>query len=331
MLLDRDELTSGSTFHSAGLVGQLRGERVADPDDDVLASSSTGRSTAAGWSAAGSASPARPSASRRCCARSPGRRPSACRSSCIEPRARRSALFPLMVTDGVRCASYLATDGYLDPSQLTYALADGRPRGRRADLHPHPRHRHRRRRRAGARRADRVGTDRGRGRRQRGRHVRGRDRPAGRRARPGRPVRARVPGHPAVPRARRAGEHLPTLRDPDLLVYFREEGGGPGDGRLRARTARRGRSTSTRSTASPPDFNGRLLEEDWPRFEEITENSRRRVPAMDDVKVTRLINGPEAFTPDNEFCLGETEVARLLRRRRLLRPRPRRRRAASAR
>ena len=29
---------------------------------------------------------------------------------------------------------------------------------------------------------------------------------------------------------------------------------------------------------------------------------------MDDVKVTRLINGPEAFTPDNEFCLGETEV-----------------------
>ena len=30
-----------------------------------------------------------------------------------------------MVTDGVRCASYLATDGYLDPSMLTYALAAG--------------------------------------------------------------------------------------------------------------------------------------------------------------------------------------------------------------
>jgi 4-methylaminobutanoate oxidase (formaldehyde-forming) len=29
---------------------------------------------------------------------------------------------------------------------------------------------------------------------------------------------------------------------------------------------------------------------------------------MDEIKVTRLINGPEAFTPDNEFCLGETEV-----------------------
>ena len=46
---------------------------------------------------------------------------------------------------------------------------------------------------------------------------------------------------------------------------------------------------------------------------------------MEDVKVTRLINGPEAFTPDNEFCLGESEVARLLRRRRLLRPRAGRR------
>jgi 4-methylaminobutanoate oxidase (formaldehyde-forming) len=60
--------------------------------------------------------------------------------------------------------------------------------------------------------------------------------------------------------------------------------------------------------AIPPDFNGRLLEEDWDRFEEIVANSRMRVPAMEDVRVTRLINGPEGFTPDGEFCLGETEV-----------------------
>ena len=42
---------------------------------------------------------------------------------------------------------------------------------------------------------------------------------------------------------------------------------------------------------------------------------------MDEITVTRLINGPEAFTPDNEFCLGESEVARLLRRGGVLRPR----------
>src|SRR3984957_14494436 len=39
------------------------------------------------------------------------------------------ALFPLMITDGVRCGSYLPTDGYLDPSQLTYALAEGAREG----------------------------------------------------------------------------------------------------------------------------------------------------------------------------------------------------------
>ncbi|MGH2741642.1 MAG: GcvT family protein [Thermoleophilaceae bacterium] len=61
----------------------------------------------------------------------------------------------------------------------------------------------------------------------------------------------------------------------------------------------------------PADFNGHLLEDDWDRFEEIVVNSRRRVPQMEDVQVTRMINGPEAFTPDNEFCLGETEVGGL--------------------
>ena len=41
---------------------------------------------------------------------------------------------------------------------------------------------------------------------------------------------------------------------------------------------------------------------------------------MDEVKITKLINGPEAFTPDNEFCLGESEVRGLLRRRRASAP-----------
>ena len=44
---------------------------------------------------------------------------------------------------------------------------------------------------------------------------------------------------------------------------------------------------------------------------------------MDEVTITRLINGPEAFTPDGEFLLGEIARARVLRRRRLLRPRAR--------
>ncbi len=58
----------------------------------------------------------------------------------------------------------------------------------------------------------------------------------------------------------------------------------------------------------PPDFNGKLLPPDWPRFEEISRGAQRRVPAMADAGVRQVINGPEGFTPDNEFILGPSEV-----------------------
>ena len=142
-------------------------------------------------------------------------------------------LFPLMSTDGVLGAAWLPTDGYIDPSQLTYALADGARRGRLPDLHLDPGDRDRRPRRPGARRADRPRRDRGRGRRQRRRHVRGGDRPDGRRAGAGDPDVAPVPGHPAVPRARARGACRPCAT-PTCLIYYREDGGGLVDGRLRA-------------------------------------------------------------------------------------------------
>ncbi|MEV4090518.1 FAD-dependent oxidoreductase, partial [Nonomuraea fuscirosea] len=101
---------------------------------------------------------------------------------------------------------------------------------------------------------------------------------------------------------------LPTLRDPDLLVYYRQEVQGLVMGGYE-RTCAPWTAGPNAFDAVPPDFNGRLLPEDYPRFEEISDNSRVRVPAMADVGIRKLINGPEAFTPDNEFCLGETEVA----------------------
>jgi len=97
--------------------------------------------------------------------------------------------------------------------------------------------------------------------------------------------------------------HLPTMRDPDNLIYFREEGGGLVMGGYERESA-----PWHPFGGIPPDFNGRLLEEDWDRFEPISLAARMRVPAMEDVGITRLINGPEGFTPDNEFCLGETAV-----------------------
>jgi glycine cleavage system T protein len=95
---------------------------------------------------------------------------------------------------------------------------------------------------------------------------------------------------------------LPTMRDPSLLVYFRGESGGLVMGGYERQPAPWGLD------GIPADFNGRLLEEDWDRFEELMKNAIVRVPELEDAEVLRLVNGPEAFTPDGEFILGPTEV-----------------------
>ena len=95
---------------------------------------------------------------------------------------------------------------------------------------------------------------------------------------------------------------MPTMRDPSLLVYFRPESGGLVMGGYERDPA------PWSLDGIPPDFNGKLLEEDWPRFEPLLENAIRRVPALEEMEVVRLINGPEAFTPDGEFILGPTDV-----------------------
>src|SRR5207249_11055020 len=94
---------------------------------------------------------------------------------------------------------------------------------------------------------------------------------------------------------------LPQLRDPDNLVYFREEVGGLCMGGYERNPA------PWSLDGVPPDFNGKLLAPDLPRFEPIVAGAIRRVPAMDEGRVRRIINGPEAFTPDNEFTLGESD------------------------
>jgi 4-methylaminobutanoate oxidase (formaldehyde-forming) len=308
VLLDRDELTSGSTFHSAGLVGQLRGS--VSLTRMMMDSVALYRTLDCGWVECGGI--------RLAC--TPEREQEVLRQvawaetfglplELLGPEEAQ-ALFPLMVTDGVRRASYLATDGYLDPSQLTFALAAGaRDGGCRIFTHTRV-----------------TGIDVTRG--PLGERVQGVQTEWGPieaeivvnaggmfAAELGRLAGVRVPIVPFAHeylvtqpfRERAADEHLPTLRDPDLLVYFREEGAGLVMGGYERESAPWALDAH-QLDAIPSDFNGQLLEEDWPRFEQIAANSRERVPLMDDVTVTRLINGPEAFTPDNEFCLGETDV-----------------------
>ncbi|WP_051222862.1 GcvT family protein [Conexibacter woesei] len=305
VLLDRDELTSGSTFHSAGLVGQLRSS--VSLTTMMMYSVELYRSLDCGWVECGGI--------RLAC--TPEREEEVHRQVAwartfglpLELISGDEAVerFPLMVGDGVRVASLLPTDGYLDPSQLTYALADGARAGG-VQIYTHTRV-------TGiAVRSGRVvgvATEWGAIECERvviagGMYA----------AELGRLAGVRVPIVPMAHeylvtqpfRDRSEGPwNLPTLRDPDNLIYFREEGAGLVMGGYERDCAPWALDDNLVDRI-PPDFNGRLLEEDWPRFEEIAVASRRRVPAMEDVKVTKLINGPEAFTPDNEFCLGETEV-----------------------
>jgi glycine cleavage system aminomethyltransferase T/glycine/D-amino acid oxidase-like deaminating enzyme len=305
VLVDRAELTSGSTFHSAGLVGQLRGSvsLTRMMMDSVELYRRLG--DACGWIECGGLRLACTPEREQELHRQVGWSRTFGLPLELLSADEAAALFPLMSTDGVRAASYLPTDGYLDPSQLTYALADGaREGGCRIYTHT---------------RVTAIDVDAGR--------VRGVQTEWGPieaevvvnaggmfAAEIGRMAGVRVPVVPFAheylvtqPFRDREDGHLPTLRDPDLLVYYREEGGGLVMGGYERHSA----PWSLRPDgldAIPADFNGILLEEDWDRFEEIAVNSRRRVPAMEDVKVTRLINGPEGFTPDNEFLLGESEV-----------------------
>jgi len=311
VLLDRNQLTSGSTFHSAGLVGQLR----SSVSQTKLMMYSVelyrrlgGGEFDPGWTECGgirlACSPERLEETRR----QAGWAKTFGLPLELISAAEAAELFPLMDTRGVLGASWLPTDGYLDPSQLTYALADGARRG-------------------GCRifTSTRVtGIDVHRGRVQGVRTDKGDIQAdvvvnAGGMyaAEIGRLAGVRIPLIPFAHeylvtqpfRDRNGAEHLPTLRDPDLLIYFREEGGGLVMGGYERNSAPWAlRDGGHGLDDIPPDFNGRLLEEDWDRFEEIVVNSHVRVPAMEDVRVTKLINGPEAFTPDGEFCLGETAV-----------------------
>ena len=92
------------------------------------------------------------------------------------------------------------------------------------------------------------------------------------------------------------------MRDPSLLVYFRPESGGLVMGGYERDPAPWGLD------GIPSDFNGKLLGEDWDRFEPLMTAAIRRVPLLEQAEVVSLVNGPEAFTPDGEFILGPSDV-----------------------
>jgi glycine cleavage system T protein len=302
VLVDRAELTSGSTFHSAGLVGQLRGSlaltRMMMNSVELYRTLGAEVGLETGWREVGSLRLASSEERVEELARQAGWAKTFGLPLELISAEEAQRLFPPMSVAGVRAAAYLPTDGYIDPSQLTFALAEGARRGG-AEIYQHTRVTEisvARGRVAG------VVTDKGEIEAEIVVNAGG--------------MFAKELGALAgvnVPLVPMAHEYLvtkpaglpldmPTMRDPSLLVYFRPESGGLIMGGYERHPA------PWSLDGIPPDFNGKLLAEDWPRFEELMTNAVVRVPSLEEMEVIRLINGPEAFTPDGEFILGPTEV-----------------------
>ena len=307
LLVDRAELTSGSTFHSAGLVGQLRSSvsltRMMMYGTDLYRKLEAETGVDVSWHEVGSLRLASSQERMQELQRQAGWGRTFGLPLEIVSTEEAHERFPLFDPAGVLGAAFLATDGYLDPSGLAIALAEG-AKARGAEI------------RTGTRVSGIEVED----RRVRG-IVTDEHGPidadvvvnaGGMYAHQlGRMAGVEVPvvpfGHQYLLTEPIQGvtPDLPTMRDPDRLVYFRPEAGGG----LVMGGYERNPDPWAVEDGPPADFNGKLLPEDWPRFEALADGAAALVPALGDAGLVRLLNGPEAFTPDGEFILGESDVA----------------------
>ena len=303
VLVEQFQLTHGSTWHSAGLVGQLRSSisltRMMQYSVGLYAELKELTGNDPGWHQLGglrlASSEARHEELRR---QASWAKTFGLPMEIVSARDAQE-LFPPLGTDGVVAAAFIPDDGYLDPSQLTFSLADAARRlGAQIEV---------RTRVTGIEtRGDRVtAVETNRGRiecevvvvaagmysKQLAQLV-DVDLPI---VPYGHQYLITEPFDPPL-------EPLPTLRDPDNLVYFRTEVGGlvmGGYERTPAPWALDG---------IPEGFEAKLLPDEWDRMEELFSNAISRVPAMETAQVKKFFNGPEAFTPDADFLLGETDV-----------------------
>ena len=94
--------------------------------------------------------------------------------------------------------------------------------------------------------------------------------------------------------------NMPTLSDHDNHLYIRDDSGGLLVGCFEPM----GKPIAPGVLDETFEFG--LLPEDWDHFEPMMLNALHRLPALETAEVKMLLNGPESFTPDGSFMLGET-------------------------
>jgi 4-methylaminobutanoate oxidase (formaldehyde-forming) len=101
-----------------------------------------------------------------------------------------------------------------------------------------------------------------------------------------------------------ATQSIPNLRDPDKLVYYRQEGAGLILGGYERNPL------ACEHDALPEGEHPTIWPYDEARFSSLLASSCERVPALAQTALVRQVNGLEAFTPDGEFILGEAPEVR---------------------
>jgi 4-methylaminobutanoate oxidase (formaldehyde-forming) len=305
LLIERGKLTSGSTWHAAGLVGQLRtsanitqmlGYSVALYD---RLEAETGLAT--GWKRNGGLRLA-------CNAErwtEVKRQATTAKSFGLEmhlltPKEAQD-LWPLMQVDDVVGAAFLPTDGQASPSDITMSLAKGARQGgvtikegvKVTGIETE----------GGVVRA--VVTDKGRIACEKLVICAGQwSRDLGRMAGVNIPLVSVQHQYLVTEPIAGVTSNLPTLRDPDRLTYWKEEVGGLVMGGYEPNPM------PWAEKGLPENFEFQLLENDLEHFEPILELAAGRVPAMEKAGIKSFLNGPESFTPDGNFILGEAPEVR---------------------
>jgi 4-methylaminobutanoate oxidase (formaldehyde-forming) len=299
LLLEQNRLTSGSTWHAAGLVGQLRSSasitQVLKYSVDLYKRLDEETGLATGWKMTGclrlACNQDRWTEFRRLAttARSFGME-----MHLLSP-AEAKAMWPLLDTDDLVGASFLPTDGQASPSDVAQSLAKG------ARMH-------------GAKIAEGVCVT---GFTMDGARIKAVRTTEGDIAcekvvncggqwarQIGAMAGINVPLQPVKHQYVITGNidgvtpDLATIRDPDRRTYFKEEVGGLVFGGYEP-------DPVAWTTADvPADWEFRLFDDDWDHFEQHMNAAIGRIPALEKAGIKKMINGPESFTPDGNFILG---------------------------
>lgn len=304
VLLERKKLTSGTTFHAAGLVGQLRSNanitQLLGYSVDLYTKLEAETGLGTGWKMNGGL--------RLACNEERWtevkRQATTAHSFGLEMElltpAEALELWPLMDISDLVGAAYMPTDGQANPSDITQALAKGaRMAGasifedtKVTDLEIEQ----------GKIRA--VITDQGRIECEKviccaGQWTRDFA------ARFGVNVPLVSMEHQyMLTEPMGVPTTLPTLRDPDRLCYYKEEVGGLVMGGYEPNPI------PWAVDGIPEGFHYTLLDSNFDHFEQIMEQALGRVPGLETAGIKTLTNGPESFTPDGNFIIGEAPELR---------------------